>query len=89
MSIEKSVFDQDKMKTFLLKKYGLHLNESRHLPLGTANCYKITCDEGTYFFKEYQKESEEIEKEEPGSYEEFLETIDDYLDDGKNGKLFV
>ena len=56
MAIEKSVFDQDKMQTFLLQEYGFNLIESRHLPLGTANCYKVSCKEGTYFFKEYQKE---------------------------------
>lgn len=56
MAIEKSVFDRDKMQAFLLQKYGFHLSESRRLPLGTANCYKVNCTEGTYFFKEYQKE---------------------------------
>ena len=55
MSIEKSVFDQDKMQSFLLKEYGFHLHAVQHLPMGSANCYKISCTEGTYFFKEYQK----------------------------------
>ena len=55
MSIEKSVFDQDKMQSFLLQEYGFHLHAMRHLPLGTANCFQISCTEGTYFFKEYQK----------------------------------
>ena len=56
MSLEKSVFDKDKMQTFLLQEYGFHLNEMRHLPMGTANCYEISCEEGKYFFKEYQKQ---------------------------------
>ena len=56
MPIEKSVFDRDKMQSFLLQEYGFHLIESRHLPLGTANCYKADCREGTYFLKEYQKD---------------------------------
>ena len=56
MLIEKSVFDKDNMQTFLLHEYDLHLIESRHLPFGSANCYKVICREGTYFLKEYQKE---------------------------------
>ena len=65
MSLEKSIFDQDKMQAFLLEEYGFHLNECRHLPMGTANCYKIVCREGTYFFKEYQKEFalQDVERE--------------------------
>ena len=31
------------------------MHAMRHLPLGTANCFQISCTEGTYFFKEYQK----------------------------------
>ena len=46
-------------------------------------------DKSHPLFERSKTLAEEIEKEEPGSYEEFLETIDDYLDDGKNGKLFV
>ncbi|WP_022763407.1 phosphotransferase [Butyrivibrio sp. AD3002] len=56
MAIEKSVFNQGKMQMFLLQEYGLHLTESQHLSMGTANCYKVSCKEGNYFFKEYQKE---------------------------------
>ncbi|SFC73215.1 phosphotransferase [Butyrivibrio sp. YAB3001] len=56
MAIEKSIFDHDKMQMLLLQEYGFHLIENQHLPLGTANCYKISCEEGAYFFKEYQKE---------------------------------
>ena len=56
MPIEKSVFDQDKMQTFLLQEYGFRMTKSQHLPMGTANCYKVSCKEGIYFFKEYQKE---------------------------------
>ncbi|WP_027206468.1 phosphotransferase [Butyrivibrio fibrisolvens] len=65
MSIEKSVFDKKTMQTVLLDKYGLHLKEMIHLSLGTANCYKVCCDEGDFFFKEYQSkfEIEKIQKE--------------------------
>ena len=56
MAIEKSIFDGEKMQALLSQEYGLHLEESRHLQFGTANCYKVRCKEGTYFFKEYQKE---------------------------------
>ena len=65
MAIEKSVFDKEKMQDVLLDKYGLHLKEMLHLSLGTANCYKVCCDEGDFFFKEYQSkfEIEKIQKE--------------------------
>ncbi len=56
MSIEKSVFNKENMKSLLLREYGFHLIEFHHLPLGTANCYKVICEEGVFFFKEYQRE---------------------------------
>ena len=46
-------------------------------------------DKSHPLFERSKALAEEIEKEEPGSYEDFLESIDGYLDDGKNGKLFV
>ena len=44
------------MQTFLLLEYDLHMISSRLIPFGSANCYRVNCMEGTYFFKEYQKE---------------------------------
>lgn len=65
MAIEKSVFDKKTMQTVLLDKYGLHLKEMIHLSLGTANCYKVCCDEDDFFLKEYQSKFkiEKIQKE--------------------------
>ena len=65
MAIEKSVFDKEKIGSFLLREYGFHMTECHHLPFGTANCYKISCKEGVFFFKEYQSEFAvpEVEKE--------------------------
>ena len=56
MSLEKSVLDIDKMRDILSREYGLHLIESKSLALGSANCYKVHCKEGDFFFKEYQSD---------------------------------
>ena len=56
MSLEKSVLDIDTMRDILSKEYGLHLIDSRSLALGSANCYKVHCEEGDFFFKEYQSD---------------------------------
>lgn len=54
MSLEKSVLDIDKMRDILSQEYGFHLIDSKRLALGSANCYKVCCKEGDFFFKEYQ-----------------------------------
>ncbi len=54
MSLEKSVLDTDKMRAMLSDEYGLHLIKSTSLSFGSANCYKVHCKEGDFFFKEYQ-----------------------------------
>ncbi|MCR4791796.1 MAG: hypothetical protein K5871_03535 [Lachnospiraceae bacterium] len=46
-------------------------------------------DKSHPLFERSKAIAEELEAEEPGAYEEFLGSIDDYLEDGKNGKLFV
>ena len=56
MSLEKSVLDINKMRDILSKEYGLHLIASNSLTLGSANCYKVHCKEGNFFFKEYQSD---------------------------------
>ena len=56
MSLEKSVLDIDKMSTILRDEYGLHCINNKNLALGSANCYKVHCKEGDFFFKEYQSD---------------------------------
>lgn len=54
MSLEKSVLDIDNMSAILNSEYGLHLIGCKSLSMGSANCFKIKCKEGDFFFKEYQ-----------------------------------
>ncbi len=65
MSLEKSVLDMGKMSAILDNEYGLTLIDYKDLALGSANCYKVHCKEGNFFFKEYQSEftRDRVEKE--------------------------
>ena len=55
MALEKSVLTEDRLRG-ILRRYGLTMRLSRKLPLGSANCYEVRCEEGNYFLKEYQSE---------------------------------
>ena len=76
MSLEKSVLDFGKMRDVLSKEYGLHLIDSKSLELGSANCFRIHCEEGVFFFKEYQSDfkAENVNRE---------AAIVEYLSSGK------
>ena len=65
MSLEKSVLDNGKISDILSGEYGFHLLDCKELALGSANCYKVHCEEGDFFFKEYQSEftTERVDKE--------------------------
>ena len=54
MPLEKSVLDVEKISAILENEYGLHLVCCERLAAGSANCFKVTCKEGNFFFKEYQ-----------------------------------
>lgn len=54
MPLEKSVLDVEKISAILENEYGLHLVGCERLAAGSANCFKVTCKEGDFFFKEYQ-----------------------------------
>jgi Ser/Thr protein kinase RdoA (MazF antagonist) len=56
VSLEKSVLDIDKMRTILSSEYDLHLMDFKSLDLGSANCFKVHCNEGVFFLKEYQSD---------------------------------
>ena len=64
MALEKSVLTEDRLRG-ILRRYGLTMRLSRKLPLGSANCYEVRCEEGNYFLKEYQSEISrgEVERE--------------------------
>lgn len=65
MALEESVLNEQAITSILLNEYGLHLVDVHIVSFGTANCYKVTCSEGTYFLKEYQSwfTLEDIERE--------------------------
>lgn len=65
MALEESVLNEQVIARILLNEYGFHLVDVHVIPFGTANCYKITCSEGSYFLKEYQSwfTLEDIERE--------------------------
>ena len=54
MALEESVLNDQVIARILLNDYGLHLLDVHVISFGTANCFKITCSEGSYFLKEYQ-----------------------------------
>ena len=54
MPLEKSVLDVEKISAILKNEYELHLVGCERLAAGSANCFKVTCKEGNFFFKEYQ-----------------------------------
>ena len=56
MALERSVLNEDSIRTILRTEYGLHLIGQKKLSLGSANCYKVLCEEGDFFLKEYQSE---------------------------------
>ncbi len=65
MALEKSVLDKGKMEAILNNEYCLKLIDSKSLELGSANCYKVCCEEGDFFFKEYQSDftQDRVDKE--------------------------
>ena len=65
MALEESVLNDQVIARILLNDYGLHLLDVHVISFGTANCFKITCSEGSYFLKEYQSwfTLEDIERE--------------------------
>lgn len=54
MALEKSVLTEETIAALLRDHYGLRVNASRRTELGSANCYRVSCEEGEYFLKEFQ-----------------------------------
>lgn len=65
MALEKSGLTGDAIRNLLASEYGFHLIESTPLSFGSANCFKIHCEEGIFFLKEYQSSFslQDVEKE--------------------------
>ena len=65
MALEKSILNNEKIYDLLAKEYGFHLKDANPFGVGSANCFKVNCEEGTFFLKEFQSEylMKEIEKE--------------------------
>ena len=65
MALEKSSLNDEAMRSLLASEYHYHLIESTPLSFGSANCFKIRCEEGVFFLKEYQSRfsQQEVEKE--------------------------
>lgn len=66
MAMEKSVFHGEAMiRDFITAHYDLHPTAIEKLDLGSANCFKISCDGGEFFLKEFQSkfDMESIKRE--------------------------
>jgi Ser/Thr protein kinase RdoA (MazF antagonist) len=71
MALEKSVLTDNRIRD-ILRQYGLTMTASRKLPMGSANCYEIRCEEGSFFLKEYQSEISRGEVEREAAVTEYL-----------------
>ena len=71
MSLEKSILNENRIRD-IVKCYGLTMLESNKLPIGSANCFRVRCAEGTYFLKEYQSEIARAEVEQETAVTEYL-----------------
>ena len=74
MALEKSVLTDNRIRE-ILRQYGLTMTASRKLPMGSANCYEIRCEEGSFFLKEYQSEISRGEVEREAAVTEYLATL--------------
>ena len=54
MPLEHSQFTQDSLIAHLHTHYGLHITAVQSLPLGSANCFRLSDGTRDYFLKEFQ-----------------------------------
>lgn len=59
MALEHSIFRGDELVLFVNTHYGLRITDLQKLKLGTANCYRLSDGERSYFLKEFQSGMEE------------------------------
>jgi Ser/Thr protein kinase RdoA (MazF antagonist) len=54
MALEASVLSEERIVNLLRAHYGMDCMSVHRLPLGTANCYRVTDGQNAYFLKEFQ-----------------------------------
>lgn len=54
MALEHSVFSGEELISFVKTHYGLKLTSQQLLPLGSANCFRLSAGNASYFLKEFQ-----------------------------------
>jgi Ser/Thr protein kinase RdoA (MazF antagonist) len=54
MPLERSLFTQEELISFVRACYGLKITSVRRLPLGSANCFCLMGETKRYFLKEFQ-----------------------------------
>ena len=59
MALEKTVLSPQSIRELLKEKYGIAVTDIERLPLGSANCYRISDGSKNYFFKELQSKFSE------------------------------
>lgn len=59
MALEKSVLDRETICDLLKHHYGIAVTDVKRLPLGSANCYRISDGSKNYFLKELQSKFSE------------------------------
>ena len=65
MAIQKSVFTESDIIELMKNQYDISADKVLQLQLGSANCYKIITENGSFFLKEYQDtfSKDDIERE--------------------------
>ena len=73
MALEKSVLDREAICDLLKNHYGITVSDIEKLPLGSANCYRISDGSKDYFLKELQSKFSEEKITEEANLVNFLE----------------
>ncbi len=59
MALEKTVLDRSSISDLIKQYYGINISHIERLPLGSANCYRISDGNKLYFLKELQSKFSE------------------------------
>lgn len=72
MAIQKSVLSEKKISKLLKKNYGITVDKTQRLHLGTANCFKVFAQDKIFFLKEYQDSFSEEDLKREAALNDFL-----------------
>lgn len=72
MALEKTVLSPQSIRELLKEKYGIAVTDIERLPLGSANCYRISDGSKIYFLKELQSKFSEDKIKEEANLVNFL-----------------